>query len=417
MSARAWCWCLLGVACLFPSAGFAQGLAPRIEHEAVTQAVSGKPLVVRARVVSASGRPVAGPAVLVRQAGLAGFFRLPMAPDTSAPDTFVAQVPREYLAGGLDYYLEARDEAGNGPGRAGSADAPFHVVVVAAPTPGPAPVTAPDPASAPAPVVAPQAPVPALATGRLLVNTDPPGAAVTVDGVRVGESPLSQVVQAGVPHHVVIEAKGFLPVVTDVTVLPGLDARADLKLVKDDSTSRFLLRLAGSFGFGGPYVHLGDADRYFTTTDDKYQIHSSFNLGLSLTVALAKYNGLVVDLGYGKFELATDREGVEGKTAAKGSFYSAGIGYRVLIGPFSVVRPHVGLLLGFRAFSLEDGDPSRGWGGESKMSPELMADLEAGIAFQLPGHFLLDLSFRSSCLDYSGPLMMFSGGLGLGAHF
>ena len=393
---------LLVVALLLPSSGVAQDLSPKVDHEAVARATAGEPLVLRARIVSATGQAIAEPTALVRLPGVSGFTRLPMKFDPALKDLYVARLPGAHVVADLDYFIEAFDEDGNGPGRAGSAEAPFHVSVAAV-----APVSL-------TPAPATLAPTPA--TGRILVQTDPPGASISIDGEPLGASPIAHTVRAGVPHHLIVEAAGYLRVATEVTVLPNTDGLANLKLEKEDASSWRLLRLTAHYAFPGPFVGLKD-DNEFVAAETQVAVARAYAMNLSFTLVLARHNGLTIDLGFGRVTLRTDQEGPDGDEVAQGSELSGGLGYQLLLGPFSVVRPHLGLIVGVRALSLEKGEVSLGWKGEPKTAFMPMVDPEIGIAFELPAHILLDLSARLAVLDYGGPLLQISGGLGVGAHF
>lgn len=107
--------------------------APTITHVPPAQHDGAGPLVIEAGIVDDSG--VFDPAVLVRAPG-GDFERVAMQPVEGKPDTFAATVPPALLAGDIEYLIEAYDEDGNGPSRAGDEAEPLRVArVVTAPPP------------------------------------------------------------------------------------------------------------------------------------------------------------------------------------------------------------------------------------------------------------------------------------------
>ncbi|MHB8420918.1 MAG: hypothetical protein ACYDCL_22845 [Myxococcales bacterium] len=100
-----------------------------------------------ATIRSADG--VFQPVVGFRHAGEAKWLKQEL---IGSGDAYSATLPGATVTSDLEYYLEAYDNDGNGPGRAGGPDAPFHVTVTAAPqaaSPA-ASVAAPPPKPAPA---------------------------------------------------------------------------------------------------------------------------------------------------------------------------------------------------------------------------------------------------------------------------
>ncbi len=79
---------------------------------------------------------------------------------------------------------------------------------------------------------APPAPAPTRtpASGQLSVQSDPPGAAVTVDGTTAGTTPLGPLLVAPGNHLVRAEASGFAPAEERVTVAAGANATLVLRL-------------------------------------------------------------------------------------------------------------------------------------------------------------------------------------------
>jgi hypothetical protein len=122
---------------LSASAG-AQDLAPRIDHVPIKQVKKGEPFLVRALIVSQSGKAIFEPTLYLRLGGFSGFTRIAMKAAPLMKDVYEARVPAEHMGGDFDYYVEAYDEDGNGPGRVGSPEAPLSVSVVAPAPPPPA---------------------------------------------------------------------------------------------------------------------------------------------------------------------------------------------------------------------------------------------------------------------------------------
>jgi hypothetical protein len=119
---------LLAVALVF---GLASGLAmaqeagPTIEHTPVTQAQAGQPLTLTATIHSGNG--VFQPVVNFRSEGGATWSKVPLLP--SSGGAYSATLPGANLTGNIEYYVEAYDNDGNGPARAGSPETPYRVVV------------------------------------------------------------------------------------------------------------------------------------------------------------------------------------------------------------------------------------------------------------------------------------------------
>ncbi len=119
---------------------------PTITHAPPASHDGAGPLVIEATISDDSG--VFDPALLVRAPG-GSFERIPLAPVEGRADAFAAEVPAALLDGDLEYLIEAYDENGNGPARAGDEAAPLRVARVAplttpvTPPPDPAPPTKP----------------------------------------------------------------------------------------------------------------------------------------------------------------------------------------------------------------------------------------------------------------------------------
>lgn len=118
--------------------------APKISHARVSRAPLGKKIVIRADIEDASG--VFAPSVLVRPKGASEYDTIDMKQVGSG---YEAVIPAEQVTGDLEYLIEAFDEAGNGPAREGSPEAPLAIQVF-------------DPRKAPPPGVTTAPPPPAV---------------------------------------------------------------------------------------------------------------------------------------------------------------------------------------------------------------------------------------------------------------
>jgi hypothetical protein len=116
---------------------------PVITHTPVTSAAPGGYVEVIAKITDASKF---FPQVFYRYDSSGGWLKpLDMKPVKGQPNTFGANFPVRGTT--IEYYIEAYDELGNGPGRAGSPEAPLRVRVGAEPKVS----AAPPPAAAPSP--------------------------------------------------------------------------------------------------------------------------------------------------------------------------------------------------------------------------------------------------------------------------
>jgi hypothetical protein len=104
---------------------------PVLTHTPVTTAKRGKPLTITAHAIDPSG--VFGPFVYLRKKGLPGSEYIPMRmaeSKTGAAGEYALDVPAALVSvDALEYYIEAWDNAGNGPARAGSPESPLPVKV------------------------------------------------------------------------------------------------------------------------------------------------------------------------------------------------------------------------------------------------------------------------------------------------
>jgi hypothetical protein len=103
-----------------------RGAPPAIAHTAVTQATKGRPVEINAKLLGDTG--VQGATVLFRHLGDHDYRALPMG--DIGNDNYTATVPAQQVTGDLEYYLEAFDKFGNGPGRSGAPNAPYRIQIL-----------------------------------------------------------------------------------------------------------------------------------------------------------------------------------------------------------------------------------------------------------------------------------------------
>jgi hypothetical protein len=152
----------LAVAFVSTAARAADNKAPVITHTPITSVAPGDFVKVMAKITDESKF---FPQVFFRY-GTSGPYESPldMKPVKGEPHMFGANI--EAKGAVVEYYIEAYDELGNGPGRSGDPDKPLHVRVgaeepkvsaapppAATPSPGPAAAPPPEPSTqwAPAP--------------------------------------------------------------------------------------------------------------------------------------------------------------------------------------------------------------------------------------------------------------------------
>jgi hypothetical protein len=105
-------------------------LAPSMEHEAIATAQASTPVEVKVKIVSNSAKAIFNPTLYFRVPAVGpSFNRIDLKPIAGVADLFSATIPGNLVSGDFDYYLEAYDEAGNGPARMGTDVAPLHVQV------------------------------------------------------------------------------------------------------------------------------------------------------------------------------------------------------------------------------------------------------------------------------------------------
>jgi hypothetical protein len=114
---------------LLITGGPPRGSGPSITHSPVARAARGQPVEIAARFVGDNG--ISSPAVLFRQVGEKDYRSLPMG--GLGDGTYTATLPATVVTSDLEYYLEAFDKEGNGPGRSGDPTSPYRVTVSGAP--------------------------------------------------------------------------------------------------------------------------------------------------------------------------------------------------------------------------------------------------------------------------------------------
>ncbi len=113
------------------------GAPPAISHSTIAKAYKGAPIEINAKLVGDTG--VSAAKVFFRHSGEHDFRTLPMG--NIGGDDFTATMPASVVTGDLEYYLEAYDQYGNGPGRSGGPNVPYQITVtekpaIAPPAPG-----------------------------------------------------------------------------------------------------------------------------------------------------------------------------------------------------------------------------------------------------------------------------------------
>ena len=103
-----------------------KGAPPAISHTAVTQATKGQSIEINARLVGDTG--VDRATVMFRHPGEKDYKTLPMG--NIGGDDYTATVPAGMANADIEYYVEAFDKFGNGPGRNGAPNAPYTIRVL-----------------------------------------------------------------------------------------------------------------------------------------------------------------------------------------------------------------------------------------------------------------------------------------------
>jgi hypothetical protein len=146
-----------------------KGAPPAISHTAVTSATKGRPVEINAKLIGETG--VQGATVLFRHSGEREYRALPMG--DIGNESYTATIPAQVVTGDLEYYLEAFDKFGNGPGRSGAPNVPYKIQILDAVKDAPTVVrsgsTTGGAGSQPRLVKAPFRPNPGRAAGWLLM--------------------------------------------------------------------------------------------------------------------------------------------------------------------------------------------------------------------------------------------------------
>ena len=103
-----------------------KGAPPAITHTAVTQATKGQSIELNARLVGDTG--VQGATVMFRHVGEKDYKALPMG--NIGGNDYTATVPAGMATSDIEYYVEAFDQYGNGPGRSGAPNVPYVIKVL-----------------------------------------------------------------------------------------------------------------------------------------------------------------------------------------------------------------------------------------------------------------------------------------------
>ena len=112
------------------------GAPPAVSHIPVQKATKGRSIPLEALFASQTG--LSRPTVEFRRQGAPAFTALPMV--DAGGNKYLAEIPAAFVTGDLEYYVEAFDANGNGPGRSGDPTLPYRITVedeVAAPPPTP----------------------------------------------------------------------------------------------------------------------------------------------------------------------------------------------------------------------------------------------------------------------------------------
>jgi len=107
------------------------GAPPAISHQTISKAIKGQNIEIPAKLVGDTG--VSQAQVFFRHAGEHDFHGFPMG--SVGGDDYSATIPASAVSGDLEYYLEAYDKYGNGPGRSGGPMVPYQITVSEAPPP------------------------------------------------------------------------------------------------------------------------------------------------------------------------------------------------------------------------------------------------------------------------------------------
>ena len=105
------------------------GAPPAITHTTVTKAFRLQPVEINAKLIGDTG--VSKAMVFFRHVGEHDFRELPMG--NIGGDDYTATMPASVVTDDLEYYLEAYDQYGNGPGHSGGPNVPYQISVTVKP--------------------------------------------------------------------------------------------------------------------------------------------------------------------------------------------------------------------------------------------------------------------------------------------
>ena len=113
---------------------------PKITHSPVARAPQRQSITIRAKIEDKSA--IFAPSLLVRAKGAKEFETIEL---KKVGEFYEATIPAEQVSGELEYVIEAFDEIGNGPSRAGSPEQPLRIATFDPTTEAPLPSVVPTP--------------------------------------------------------------------------------------------------------------------------------------------------------------------------------------------------------------------------------------------------------------------------------
>jgi hypothetical protein len=128
------------------------------------------------------------------------------------------------------------------------------------------------------------------AAGILIINSQPPGAAVSIDGTPTGKkTPFAENLPPG-PHQVVLALEGFAKAAFDVPVTGGEQARREVALVEAWGWLSFDVRPTARISLDGQYILDTPYAKPFRVRAGKHTltiVNEALQVNKSLTVELA----------------------------------------------------------------------------------------------------------------------------------
>lgn len=107
----------------------------------------------------------------------------------------------------------------------------------------------------------------AKAPARVIVESDPPGAALTVDGEQAGLAPTELELAAGT-HRITAAADGFTAATRTISAVSGVDERLTIHLLPVSTSSTSKVKVAGWVVAGAGLASLGLAAALFAVDGD-----------------------------------------------------------------------------------------------------------------------------------------------------